>query len=155
MPARVTQKRTAQQMHVPFLPISSSLLSPTSFYLLSCPSFLLSLYRALSPAFFLLFICPSLPPSLFSSSSPSHPFTLQTLTHFISCSLSSLRHTMTPMANFLPLRGGCWSSGLRTFRYSSEAFSRLVERDRWILKEKGSKGERIDDHYRKLWTFIY
>ena len=62
--------------------------------------------------------------------------------HIISCSLSSLRQMMTPMANFLPLRGGCWSSGLRTFQYSSEAFSRLVECDHWILREEGSKGGR-------------
>ena len=129
MPAHVTQERTVQQLHVPFLPISSSLLSSTFFSLLFSP---FSSSLALSNSLFLSFF------ALHSSDS----------THLISCSLSSLRQTMTPIANFLPLRGGCWSSGLRTFRYSSEAFSRLVERDRWILKEERSKGGRKMYEYR-------
>ncbi len=50
-------------------------------------------------------------------------------THLICCLLNSLREMIIPMPYFRPFRGGCWSRGFRTLRYSSDPFSKLVERD--------------------------
>ena len=162
MPAHHTREdnlTTALRLlsYFPFLPLMS--IPPSSFCSLSPPSLSPSIpsFHPLSlPLSFLLLLLllstpslsPSHPsltlPSLCLSLSPSHSSPVQTQIHFISCSLSSLRQTMTPIANILPFRG-CWSKGLRTFRYSSEAFSRLVERDRWILRGREGVRDNAND----------